>query len=328
MITLTVDPQDEGVRLDRLLRKHLKLVALTNIYRLIRTGGVKVNGKSSKQDYRCKSGDCLTIAVHPAEAAPNADNPGRGVIDLVKTDFFRRNFSVIFEDEVLLVCNKPTGLVVHGGSGHQSHDTLLDLAESHCIQSAPKGRPPAQPLLVHRLDRDTSGVILLAKDKRLLRFLHESIRSRTFSKEYTALCWGRPPANTGEITAALARDYDYDDGTMVRVSDDGKESHSSYRVVARTKDATRIAVSIHTGRTHQIRVHMAHLACPVIGDIRYGDNARDEQFFRDHTGLKRLCLHASTLSFFYPPLKRVVTFEAPEPPHLIALWKALQQIRT
>jgi 23S rRNA pseudouridine955/2504/2580 synthase len=324
MISLTVDPQDDGVRLDRLLRRSLKLVTLTEIYRCLRKGGVKVNGKRCREEnYRCKANDAISVALHAAEAAVAGDHVDDAVANLVRTDFFRRNFTLLYEDETLLVCNKPSGLVVHGGSGHTRHDTLLDLAASHCMRTAGRGKNPAQPQLVHRLDRDTSGVILIAKDRRLLRMLHESIRNRTFTKEYLALCWGTPPQRHGTIDASLVRDYDEDEGTIVRVSESGKESLSSYRVIASRSGASRVAVKLHTGRTHQIRVHMAHLSCPVIGDERYGDQTRDASFFERQKSLRRLYLHAASLSFFYPPLNQIVQFEAEAPDHFSDVWQEL-----
>jgi RluA family pseudouridine synthase len=325
MITITVSGQDEGVRLDRLLRKNLGLLSLPAIYRLIRTGGVKVNGRSRKQDYRCHEADAITVAVDPSEASSPKGSGDDGLAGLVKTEFYRRNFKLIYEDEQLLVCDKPVNLVVHGGTGHTRHDTLIDLAASHCLQTAGRHKETVHPELVHRLDRDTSGVILLAKDKRLLRSLHENLRSRDLKKEYVALCWGTLPARKGVIDVNLVKVFERNDGTKVRVDEEeGQASSTGYRVLSVKAGVSRVALELHTGRTHQIRVHLAHLGCPIIGDVRYGDQARDQELFTTYRELRRLYLHAATVSFFYPLVNRDVSFNAPEPEAFGQLWRALQ----
>ncbi|MBN1307270.1 MAG: RluA family pseudouridine synthase, partial [Chitinispirillaceae bacterium] len=169
---ITIGPEDAGCRLDRVVRKRLALLPLAGIYTLIRKGGVRVGGRKTRQDYRLREGEVLEIDVDAAEvAAPRT--PEQSLARLRSTSFYKKNFSIIYEDDHLLACNKPPGLVVHPGSGHQRSDTLIELAAAYLLDKsgAAAGEEAA---LVHRLDRDTSGVILIAKNKRTLRSLHEA----------------------------------------------------------------------------------------------------------------------------------------------------------
>jgi RluA family pseudouridine synthase len=312
MNNMKVDQDNEGVRIDRILRKQMVTVTLSEIYRFIRKGTVKVNGKKVKQNYRVKSGDIISVNIpYVALASENKKVPDK-VASLVHTEFFRQNFTILYEDEDLLACNKPSGLVVHSGTGHQRHDTLIDLATSYLKNSSGKNSYN-EPVLVHRLDRDTSGVILIAKNRKILRFLHSSIRNREVEKKYIALCHGVPKKKKGEIDLSLTRTHERNSGMKVKVQKGGKSSLSSYSVINSKKNISLVEIKLHTGRTHQIRVHTAHLSCPVIGDIRYGDHDRDTQFFKNHQVKPRLFLHAESIAFHHPTLNRVITLSAPVP---------------
>jgi RluA family pseudouridine synthase len=312
MVRIEVGAEQDGMRLDRLLRKRLPLKSLSEIYRLVRKGSVRVDGRRRRESYRVREGEVIETPVAPAEAIRPDTAATEALAGLTDTSFFRRNFLPLFEDETLLVCNKPAGLVVHPGSGHLHHDTLVELATAHLMREA-HGEPVEEPALVHRLDRDTSGVILIAKSKQLLRRLHAALRERTMEKEYTALCHGHPPKRRDSIELHLSRTHQRNSGTKVRVDRAGQAAGMSYRVTKQAGPVSVIRVHLHTGRTHQIRVMMAHLGCPVVGDVRYGDPERDRVIPRPPTTVRRLYLHARSVAFYYPPLERVVRFEAPVP---------------
>jgi len=314
MISIVVHEKEAGSRLDRILRKRLPLLSLSNIYTMIRRGGVRVDGhRRVGQDYRLVLGDIININADPAELAlPAARQPGADS-RLVKTEFFKRNFSILHEDDDLLVCDKPIGLVVHPGSGHLHHDTLVDLAPAYLFAGG-KINNVDDFALVHRLDRDTSGAILIAKNKQALRRLHEMFRRRSLTKQYIAICHGQPPENEGEIELHLQRGRDARGETTMRVQERGVLSRSSYRVDAFSGDRSRVEVFLETGKTHQIRIHLSHLGAPILGDSRYGDALRDKVFFLTSPGLTvRLYLHAWKLSFLHPSTMRPFTVTAPLP---------------
>ncbi len=321
MITVRIGGDEAGCRLDRWLRRHLAHKSLSEIYLLIRKAGVKVNGRRSKESYRLCEGDTLHIAAAPAELHDGRGGKGAPAA-VAESPFFERNFRLLYEDENLLVCDKPSNLVVHSGTGHLEHDSLIDLATGYLAREG--GRAADRPFLVHRLDRDTSGVILIAKNRKTLGVLHEALRGAAMRKTYVALCHGIPARGAGEVDVNLVRDYDRRDGTTVRVARQGQRSRSRYRVTGRRGGISRVEVELFTGRTHQIRVHMAHLGCPVVGDVRYGDRARDERLFaRRDSHLKKLYLHACRIGFYYPALNREVVFEAALPQHFAQLWSSL-----
>jgi RluA family pseudouridine synthase len=329
-IRITVDTQDEGVRLDRLLRKRLSGVSLSAIYRMIRTGRVRVNGTTKRQNYRLAVNDEIDIPAIETEENAAGRSRKRRSTSVAAAPFFERNFIRLYEDEYLLVCDKPAGLVVHPGTGHLRHDTLVDLAAAY-MQSTGKKENAPEPTLVHRLDRDTSGVILLAKDRRLLRHLHTALREHSMEKRYVALCHGHLPSSSGSIQLGLQRTHQRNRGTKVRISKQGQAAATSYRVTGETPGYAQLELELHTGRTHQIRVHLAHLGNPVIGDVRYGDVEKDRAFFHKARIEPRLMLHAHQLTFYHPFLERSVTFTAPVPEvfrKLTAVMPAVHRKRT
>jgi RluA family pseudouridine synthase len=302
------------MRLDRMLRKQLPGLSLSAVYRYIRVGKIKVNGKKVKHDHRLQEGDSMAIYFTDDDITEQKKVLEEKVVNLVHTEFYRKNFNVIYEDERLLVCNKPSGLVVHGGTGHMRNDTLIDLALSHVQHTSKNKNAVLQTMLAHRIDRDTSGVILVAKDKQFLRDIQTSIRDRSIRKNYVAFCHGQPPEKKGVIDVAISRSQD-DDHTMKMIIDEstGMRSISSYEVAYTRSGISKIAIDLHTGRTHQIRVHLAYLKCPIIGDERYGDPEKDAALFVNKTVPKRLYLHAEQIGFFYSELEREVNFAAPFP---------------
>ena len=234
MKTITISPDEDGVRIDRILRKSLPKTPLSSIYRFIRKGIIRLNGRRFKQNHRVKTGDTIVIKVREDDLLPDKKHETEKVASLVHTDFFCDNFNVIYEDEALLVCNKPAGIVVHSGTGHVNHETLIDCAMSYIRQKAKKGAC-GEPVLVHRLDRDTSGVIVIAKNKQALRKLHHYLWRHDFEKRYIALCHGYPPDKKGTIDLSLVRTHERNRGMKVRVGNGGQHSLSRYRVLKTQK---------------------------------------------------------------------------------------------
>jgi 23S rRNA pseudouridine955/2504/2580 synthase len=247
---LIVSADDAGMRLDRFLRQKLARTPLSQVYRLIRTGFVRVNVKRSKENYRLAEGDVVDVRVAAAEIVEGRRDEAGAVQSLAQTAFFKRSFKVLWEDECLLVCDKPANLVVHSGSGHENHDTLIDCATSYLIA---QGARNAEPHLAHRIDKDTSGIVLLAKDKQTLRALNEAFRSNQVHKQYTAVCHGQPPKTSGTVEAGLAKNFERNDGTKMTVDDNGVSAHTEYRL---TRSAG--AVSPRRLYLHATRVSLRH----------------------------------------------------------------------
>lgn len=314
MISIQAGENEIGCRLDRVLRKKLPLLSLSRIYSLMRKGGVRVSGRKVKLDYRIQEGDLLEIDADPSElAATKQELKTPDLARLAKTEFFKQRFHVLYEDSDLLACNKPAGLVVHPGTGHLQNDTLIDLATAYLL-SGKKIKSPEDISLVHRLDRDTSGVILIAKNKPAVRRLQESFRERELVKEYVALCHGRPPKDKGEIFLRLARGRDRNGETTMRVDQTGVPSRSTYRVDAFYNGMSRVEVQLITGKTHQIRIHLAHTGAPIIGDERYGNAELDKALFtRDPRIARRLYLHALRIEVPHPKNGKIQIIKAPMP---------------
>lgn len=278
----TVDEDYAGQRLDNYLLRELKGVPKTRIYRALRKGEVRVNKGRVKADYRLKSGDIVRIPpirVPPASEVPTVPNYWAKQLEE----------GVLYEDEGLLVLNKPSGLAVHGGSG-------LNFGMIECLRQM---RPDDRYLeLVHRLDRDTSGCILVARKPAILRELHRQLREKKMDKRYLGLVRGSWPKSCRLVDAPLEKNIVQSGERMVRVSQEGKRSTTGFSVVEKLPGATLIEAQPITGRTHQIRVHTKHAGFSLLGDAKYSDD-KGEVFARE-IGLKRLFLHAHSLSFSLP----------------------------
>jgi RluA family pseudouridine synthase len=320
LITLKIGIDDSGARLDRLLRKSLPLTKLSDIYRLVRTGRVRINGKKTKQDYRLREHDILEMDIDQSELPQKNTSATDALVNLAGTDFFKRNLNIIFEDEDLIACNKPPNLVVHPGTGHSAHDTLIDIVKSYVL-TRKHGTEADEPMLVHRIDRDTSGIVLIAKNKRMLRYLHSHFRDHQIAKKYIAVCHGRPPKKSGVIEVKLAKTLERNSGTKVTVDESGQIAETQYSVIHSNGALTEFDVGIGTGRTHQIRVHLAHIGCPVVGDVRYGDKDLDKSLFTSGNIFRRLYLHAHLISFIHPLDTKRLTLTAPVPDEFSELMK-------
>jgi 23S rRNA pseudouridine955/2504/2580 synthase len=282
-----IDAGSDGQRIDNFLLRELKGVPKSRIYNLLRRGEVRVNKGRVKAEHRLIAGDVVRIPPIRMTAEAAAPNVSATLQDRLAT-------SILFEDEGLLVIDKPAGLAVHGGSG-----VSLGLIEALRVM-----RPQARFLeLVHRLDRDTSGCIMVAKKRSALLTLHTALRGDGIDKRYLALAVGVWPRHRTRVEAALEKNTLRSGERVVRVSTAGKPALTEFSVLESFAAATLLEAAPITGRTHQIRVHAHYAGHPLAGDEKYGDNATNAQF--RELGLKRLFLHAHTLAFEWQgyPLK-------------------------
>ena len=300
--TLMVDEESAGQRLDNFLLRHLKGVPKTHVYRIIRTGEVRINKGRVNADTRVQTGDMVRLPpVRVATVDVNAPvAPGR-------------EFPVLMEDEQMMAIDKPAGVAVHGGSG----------VSFGVIEQLRQARPGARMLeLVHRLDRDTSGVLLIAKKRSALTRLQDQFRDRETGKTYMALVKGQWPSNKKVIDLPLQR-YLIPNGVgegerRVRIAhkDDANAQRAItlVRVSRLVGDYSLLEVTIKTGRTHQIRVHLASQGYPIVGDDKYGDFELNKRLAA--LGMKRMFLHAWRLQFIHPQTGRTETVEAALPDEL------------
>ena len=299
-----IDPERAGQRLDNFLLGQLKGAPRSLVYKLVRSGQVRVNGGRAKAERRLEAGDEVRIPpVRLAETESSGPAP-KGLLAAMEA-------SIVFEDARLLAINKPSGIASHGGSG-----------VSFGVIETLRSLRPGQPLeLVHRLDRDTSGLMVLAKKRSALTELQALLREdhgAGIEKRYLALLLGRLPDGTLSVDAPLHVGLRQGGERHVQVNGNGKPSLSHFKVIERIGGQSYCEVRIETGRTHQIRVHAQHLGHPVAGDDKYGDEAANKRL-RDNAGLKRLFLHASTLSFALDRGKTPYMLNAPLAPELAAV---------
>jgi len=291
-----VSADEAGQRLDNYLLARLKGVPRGHIYRLIRSGQVRVNSGRATPRYRLQSGDDVRIPpVRVRAPAPPVEGGGLAWLEQ----------RIVYEDDRLLVVDKPAGLAVHGGSG----------VDFGCIEALRSLRPGLKTLeLVHRLDRSTSGCLLVAKRRSTLRTLHELLREGRVEKRYLALLRGQWQRGTEPIDLPLSIGHDQG-GARVRVAADGKEARSEFRLLETYGSvASLVEVRIATGRTHQIRVHAAYCGHPIAGDERYGDP--DFNRLAHGKGLKRMFLHAHAVGFDWPDSGESFAISVPLPDEL------------
>ena len=305
---ITVAEHEAGQRLDNYLIKILKGVPKSHIHRIIRAGEVRLNKKRCKPDSRIQTGDLLRIPpVRTAEKQRSSENHAQAVP--------AREFTIIYEDEALLVIDKPAGTAVHGGSG----------VSFGVIEQIRRARPEAGYLeLVHRLDKDTSGLLMIAKKRSALVKLHEAIRNDHPKKIYLALGVGKLPNDSFHVKLPLFKYTGAQGEKMVRVSEDGQSAHTIFRVLNRFSDdllhqvglshLTLVQATLKTGRTHQIRVHLQSQQCPIAGDERYGDYQANKRLQK--LGLKRMFLHAAELHLDHPLTGEKLILKAPLPQDL------------
>ncbi len=290
---IDIDAQYAGQRIDNFLFTQLKGVPKGHIYKIIRKGEVRVNKGRVKQTYKLQLGD--TIRIPPVRLAEKNQlpAPGRSLLKLIEK-------AIIFEDSYLLVINKPSGVAVHGGSGI-----------SYGIIEAMRALKPEEKFLelIHRLDKDTSGCLLIAKKRSALIAVQDLLRKRQTDKRYLALLCGQPDFQQEKVTAPLLREELKSGERFVRVDQKGKESSSFFSIIERFHDTALVEVKIITGRTHQIRVHSKYLGHNVAGDSKYGNYACNQRL-KDR-GLKRLFLHSAQMTLKHPDSGKKITIKAP-----------------
>ena len=289
MIHLTVAREHSGLRLDRFLALELRDFSRARLQDLIREGFVRLNGKAPRPRDPVRSGDRVELTepeLEKIEAQPES-----------------MSLEILFEDDDLLVVNKPAGVVMHPGAGHAQH-TLVNALLAHCTNlSGIGGRE--RPGIVHRLDKETSGCLVVAKNDVTHRDLSKQFAARTMLKIYLALVAGIPRKSTGVIDAAIAR-HPVHRQRMSIARRQGRAAKTEYRVLRSGADMSLLECTLHSGRTHQIRVHLHHLGHPVLGDKLYGGKRAG--------AFPRQMLHAWKLAFRHPRTEEVMTFEAPVPP--------------
>ncbi|MFC0322307.1 23S rRNA pseudouridine(955/2504/2580) synthase RluC [Gallibacterium melopsittaci] len=292
---VTIESDEDQQRIDNYLLAKLKGVPKSLIYRIIRKGEVRVNKGRVKPEYKLQAGDIVRIP--PVRVSEKTDTvPVSTKLNKVS----ELEQQILFEDDQLLIINKPSGIAVHGGSG-------LSFGVIEALRAL---RPQAKFLeLVHRLDRDTSGILLVAKKRSALRNLHEQLREKTIQKDYLALVRGEWQSHCKVIKAPLLKNELSSGERIVKVSDQGKPSETRFRVEERFSFATLVKASPVTGRTHQIRVHTQYAGHPIAFDSKYGNKEFDQQLAP--FGLQRLFLHAYSIRFTHPKSGEEMVVQAP-----------------
>jgi 23S rRNA pseudouridine955/2504/2580 synthase len=297
---IEVDSEAAGSRLDQFLMRLLPSVPRSRIFRIVRKGEVRVNGRRAGPEHRLQERDTVRVPPVRIEPEPVPGQPAR-VPSRVRDSI---EASIISEDERLLVLDKPAGVAVHGGSG-------LSFGVIEALRAL---RPKEELELVHRLDRDTSGCLLVARKRSALRTLHELMREGQVDKRYLTLVKGHWNLGHTRIDVPLRTDIRVSGERTVKAHASGKAAVSEFRPIQWFgKRATLMEVSLHTGRTHQIRVHAAHAGNPVAGDEKYGDEAFNAEL--KEAGLDRMFLHAHSVSFEWPG-GSTFSASAPLPPDL------------
>ena len=289
-----VDDSVAGQRIDNYLMRVCKGVPKSHVYRILRSGEVRVNGGRVGPTYRLALGDEVRIPpVRVAESSTPAAVPAGKALP------------VVYEDEALLVVDKPSGKAVHGGSG----------VSFGVIEQLRSQRPDARMLeLAHRIDRETSGLLIIAKKRSALTALHDMMREGRVEKRYLTLVPGRWANPLQHVKEPLFKYLTPEGERRVRVSGEGKQAHSVVRLVKRWQRFSLLEVELKTGRTHQIRVHLAHLGFPLCGDDKYGDFPFNKAL--EQEGLKRMFLHAAHLSFAHPLTGESIVLQSPLPDEL------------
>ncbi len=303
-----MDRSRPNERLDAWLRERLPEFSRGAIQRLIDEGCITVNGRTVKPTHAPRAGEEIRVRLpeaKPAEAQPE-DIP----------------LEILYEDAALLVLNKPPGLVVHPSAGHES-STLVNALLHHCAGGLSGIGGVARPGIVHRLDKDTSGCMVVAKTDETHLALSAQFAGRKVEKIYHAIACGEIERNEGEIRAAIGRHPAHRKRMAVN-EQAGRPAHTSYRVLERLRQATFVEACLHTGRTHQVRVHLKFIGHPLVGDLVYGNRQNQRLEDLTHYTAPRQMLHAWRLGFTHPRTGERLSFEAPEPADFLDAISALR----
>ncbi len=316
----SVQEDDDEMRLDHYLVDALKDVSRTRIQKLIKEGEIRINGQKVKSNYRLRTDDLITGSI------PDAP--------VFRIEAEELPLDIVFEDDYLLVINKPAGMVVHPAVGNW-HGTLLNGILYHVQQQ--NGEATKKPGLIHRLDKDTSGLIMAAKDDQTLNFMQNELKERRVKRRYQAIVWGHLNEEEGRIELPISRSPGDRRKMAVIESKTSRQAITRYKLISRYKFADHLDISLQTGRTHQIRVHLSHLGHPLVGDYDYGgdekilsglfDQYRSEaRELIDMIG--RQALHAYRLEFNHPQSGRIHTLKSELPEDMRKLIKYLQDIES
>ncbi|WP_319381413.1 RluA family pseudouridine synthase [Thiomicrorhabdus sp.] len=301
---VTVTEEDAGQRLDNFLLRLLRRAPKSLVYRIVRKGEVRVNKGRAQVSLRLQVGD--VVRIPPVSLPESVEKPDLKVVPAEQLRLIEN--SILYEDKDLMVVNKPSGVAVHGGSG----------LNWGLIEVLRQLRPLAKRMeLVHRIDRDTSGCLLIAKKASVLKALHAQIRADQLDKRYVAIVLGSWPKRVHKVDFPLKKHHLTDGGWHVSVDPSGKEAVSFFNVEQHLQGCDLVSVKLKTGRTHQIRVHALAQGCPLLGDDKYGDREANKRYRRQ--GMKRLALHARFLGFTHPVTEERMLIEAP-------LWSDFKRI--
>lgn len=298
---VTVDALSDGERLDKFIVMCISGITRSEVQRLAEAGGVTVNSKPACKNYRIKSGDHLCVTVpDPIEYAAESQDIA---------------LDIVFEDSDLLVVNKPKGMVVHPAPGHYS-GTLVNALLGHCRGSLSGINGVMRPGIVHRIDKDTSGLLIVAKNDISHSALAEQIKNHSFKREYEAVVAGNIKTDSGTVNAPLGR-HPTERKRMAVTEKASRNAVTHYEVIERYRGFTHLRLRLETGRTHQIRAHMAYLGHPVAGDCVYGAKKKD-------CGLNGQCLHARLIGFVHPRSGEYMEFSSPLPDYFLDFIKKLK----
>lgn len=300
IVNLTVDGENSDLRLDKYLVSQLEDFTRSAVSKLIEGGQVKVNEKTASKNYKCKAGDRVVIEIpDPVELDVTAEN--------IPLD-------IVYEDSDLLVVNKPKGMVVHPAAGNYS-GTLVNALLYHCKDSLSGINGVIRPGIVHRIDKDTSGLLIVAKNDTAHLDLAQQIKEHSFHRAYQAVAYGNFKGDNGTVNQPIGR-HPKDRKKMAVTYKNSKNAVTHYEVISRYEKFTHIRCVLETGRTHQIRVHMAYIGHPLAGDEVYGPK-------KVITELNGQCLHAGELGFVHPRTKEYMEFTAPLPEYFTNFLKKL-----
>ncbi|MDD5952823.1 MAG: RluA family pseudouridine synthase [Oscillospiraceae bacterium] len=299
-MTVTVLPEEGGIRLDKLLSEKLPDCTRSAVQHWMEQGRITKNGKVLRKSGKSSPGDVLTIEIPPPE-----------LLDVTPENI---PLDIVYEDKDLLVVNKPKGMVVHPAPGH-SNGTLVNALLYHCGDSLSGINGVIRPGIVHRIDKDTSGLLIVAKNDTAHRHLAEQIKAHTFTRLYEAVVYGKLKEDTGTIDAPIGR-HPTDRKRMCVTEKNSRNAVTHYEVLSRYNGFTHVRLRLETGRTHQIRVHMAYLGHPVAGDPVYGPK-------KVLTALGGQCLHARVIGFIHPATGEYLEFTSELPPYFTAFLKKL-----
>ncbi len=300
IVNLTVDGENSDLRLDKYLVSQLEDFTRSAVSKLIEGGQVKVNDKTASKNYKCKAGDRVEIEIpDPVELDVTAEN--------IPLD-------IVYEDSDLLVVNKPKGMVVHPAAGNYS-GTLVNALLYHCKDSLSGINGVIRPGIVHRIDKDTSGLLIVAKNDTAHLDLAQQIKEHSFHRAYQAVAYGNFKEDNGTVNQPIGR-HPKDRKKMAVTYKNSKNAVTHYEVISRYEKFTHIRCVLETGRTHQIRVHMAYIGHPLAGDEVYGPK-------KVITELNGQCLHAGELGFVHPRTKEYMEFTAPLPEYFTNFLKKL-----